>query len=207
MAHPPSGAPQRRRRRRDPRGTRDRLVRAAVELFTTQGYHDSTTPEIADRAGVAEGTIYRHFDSKEHLLNEIYRAAVRLLLKDVKEVPGSQPCRARLTTIAVKWRELAARDPALINLVFATRLGTLLDAKSRDTYAELKGELARILASGKAAGEVRAGPVEVWTEVWLSLVVLTLTRVADNEWGPQHSAPQMVTDAAWDAVQAGRIVG
>lgn len=182
-------------------------MRAAVELFTTHGYHASTTPQIADRAGVAEGTIYRHFDSKEHLLNEIYRAAVRMLLKDVKDVPTSQPCRVRLAIIAGKWRELAARDPALIKLVFATRLGGLLDSKSRDAYNELKGELSRILASGKAAGDVRAGPVEVWTDVWLSLVVLTLTRVADKEWGPQHSAPQMVTDAAWDAVQARGIVG
>jgi len=47
--------------------THQRLVRAALELFTTTGYHLTTTPLIAKKAGVAEGTIYRHFASKQHL--------------------------------------------------------------------------------------------------------------------------------------------
>src|SRR5439155_924427 len=63
--------------------TRQRLIRAALELFTTTGYHLTTTPLIARKAGVAEGTIYRHFDSKQHLLNELYRAAGRWAVRVV----------------------------------------------------------------------------------------------------------------------------
>ena len=57
--------------------TRQRLVRAALELFTTQGYHPTTTPQLAKRAGIAEGTIYRHFTGKRQLLSELYRGAAR----------------------------------------------------------------------------------------------------------------------------------
>jgi AcrR family transcriptional regulator len=70
-------------RRRDAKRTRERLVQAALELFTTQGYQASTTPRIAARAGIAEGTIYRHFAGKEDLLNEIYRAAMRALVASI----------------------------------------------------------------------------------------------------------------------------
>ena len=63
--------------RRDGEATRQRLLRAALELFTTTGFRATTTPQIAERAGVAEGTIYRHFSSKEQLLNDVYRAAPR----------------------------------------------------------------------------------------------------------------------------------
>lgn len=49
--------------------TRQRLARAALELITTQGYHPTTTSQIARKAGIAEGTIYRHFLTKQHLLN------------------------------------------------------------------------------------------------------------------------------------------
>src|SRR5260370_27125667 len=72
--------------------TRQRLVRAALELFTTRGYHDTTTPLLAKKAGIAEGTIYRHFDSKEHLLNELYRGAARWatkLVQDAARAPRS----------------------------------------------------------------------------------------------------------------------
>ena len=65
--------------------THQRLIRAALELFSTRGYHDTTTAQIAKKAGVAEGTIYRHFASKQQLLNELYRAALRWAAKAVED--------------------------------------------------------------------------------------------------------------------------
>ncbi len=65
--------------------TRERLVRAALELFTAQGYHDTTTPAIAKKAGVAEGTMYRHFAGKQQFFNELYRASARWADKLVKD--------------------------------------------------------------------------------------------------------------------------
>src|SRR3989442_15325829 len=68
--------------------TRQRLVHAALELFTARGYETTTTAEIARKAGVAEGTIYRHFQSKQHLLNELYRGAARWAVRLVREAEG-----------------------------------------------------------------------------------------------------------------------
>jgi AcrR family transcriptional regulator len=177
-------------------------VRSALELFTTRGYHSSTTPQIAEQARVAEGTIYRHFESKEHLFNEIYRAALRLLTGLAREAPTTVASRQRLLHIAEAWRDLAGRDPALIKLVFLTRHGALLDAKSRDALRELHEELGSVIAAGKAAGEVRPGTVQTWTDVWLQLVVLALERITEGQWTAQHSGPEQVFDAAWDAIRA-----
>ena len=175
-------------------------MRAALELFTTQGYHASTTPQVAKRAGVAEGTIYRHFTSKEQLLNEIYRGAVRVFGQIITEVPDSGTCRSRITLIAERWRDVAAGDPALVKLVFVAPPSTLLDEASRDTQEDLREGLEKVVATGKASGEVRAGPAYLWTDVWLQLVTLMLERVADGQWGVQHSAPKQVVEAAWDAI-------
>src|SRR2546425_2206962 len=57
--------------------TRQRLARAALEHFTTRGYETTTTAQIAKKAGVSEGAIYRHFTGKQELLNELYRASAR----------------------------------------------------------------------------------------------------------------------------------
>lgn len=189
-------------RKRNPQGTRERLVRAAVELFTTQGYHASTTPQIAARAGVAEGTIYRHFPSKEHLLNEIYRSGLRIFVKPVRESDPRLPCRERMEAVALAWREVAARDPLLVQLVFARRFINLLDEKSRTAFLELREELEKVLASGKAAGAVRAGAATVWADVWLRLITLMLERVAAREWKIDDTAPRAVIQGAWDAIRS-----
>jgi AcrR family transcriptional regulator len=203
MTHPPSEAIARTPpHKRDPRGTRDRLVRAALELFTTQGYHASTTPEIAAKAGVAEGTIYRHFASKEQLLNEIYRAGVRVFVTTVREQPAALPCAERLQRIAAGWRDVALRNPALVRLVFVGRIRTLLDARSRDAAKELRGEIEQLIASGKAAGHVRPGAAEVWADIWMQVIGLMVERVANKEWAPDQAGPRLAVESAWAAIAA-----
>src|ERR1700749_3972471 len=54
-------------------GTRDRLLFAARELIEEGGYGATSVLAIAERAGVATGTLYRHFPSKEELFVEMFR--------------------------------------------------------------------------------------------------------------------------------------
>lgn len=51
--------------------TRDRLLKAAIQVFSTEGYVGATTREIARVADVSEVTLFRHFQSKEQLLNAV----------------------------------------------------------------------------------------------------------------------------------------
>jgi AcrR family transcriptional regulator len=53
--------------------TRRRLRTAALELFVEQGVAETTTRDLAKKAGIAEGTIYRHFESKDDLVRDLFR--------------------------------------------------------------------------------------------------------------------------------------
>lgn len=53
-------------------GTRENLLKAASDLMREVGFEGMTTVQIAKRAGVAEGTIYRHFSSKETLIEAVF---------------------------------------------------------------------------------------------------------------------------------------
>jgi TetR/AcrR family transcriptional regulator, repressor of fatR-cypB operon len=54
-------------------GKRDEIVRVALELIAEHGFHGAPMAMIADRAGVGAGTIYRYFENKDVLINELYR--------------------------------------------------------------------------------------------------------------------------------------
>ena len=181
--------------------THQRLIRAALELFSSRGYHDTTTAQIAKKAGVAEGTIYRHFPSKQQLLNELYRAALRWALKAVEDSGGGPP-RARLALIAQALVEGAVRDPAVVKLGLLERHDALLDEESRKTAREFRVGLERVVAQGKAEGAVRAGAVEVWTGVWLAVVSYALGRIVAKEWKPADAAVGLVIEGAWEAISA-----
>lgn len=68
-----------------------RILQAAVEIFSEKGYASSSTSEIAQKAGVAEGTIFRHFKTKKELLLSIITPMVSkfiapLVMKDFVQV-------------------------------------------------------------------------------------------------------------------------
>jgi AcrR family transcriptional regulator len=182
--------------------THQRLIRAALELFSNRGYHDTTTAQIAKKAGVAEGTIYRHFPSKQQLLNELYRAALRWAAKAVEDLGDAQTPRARLALVAQGLVEGAVRDPAVVKLGLLERYDALLDDESRKTAREFRMALERVIAQGKAEGAVRAGAVDVWAGVWLAVVSHALEKVVAKEWKPGDAAVGLVIEGAWEAISA-----
>src|SRR5437868_14478642 len=68
------------------RGTskRERILRAAIEVFARNGYFNAKVSEIAKAAGVADGTIYLYFDGKEDLLATIFREHTRNYLASLE---------------------------------------------------------------------------------------------------------------------------
>ncbi len=70
-------------------GARERLVVAAVDLFTEQGYDATTVAQIAERAGVTRSTFFRHFPDKRELLVAGQDTLSRLLADGITEAPAT----------------------------------------------------------------------------------------------------------------------
>jgi AcrR family transcriptional regulator len=69
-------------------GARERLVVAAVDLFTEQGYDATTVAQIAERAGVTKSTFFRHFADKREVLVAGQETLSRLLTEGIAEAPA-----------------------------------------------------------------------------------------------------------------------
>lgn len=101
-----------RRRRSDADRNHDRVLRAAQEVFAESGF-DAPLDEIATRAGVGAGTVYRHFSTKEALFRAVVTERVSDLVADAQ-------------------RRAVAPDPGAAFFEFLARLGAEGAAK-RDT--------------------------------------------------------------------------
>ncbi|MEV8565614.1 helix-turn-helix domain-containing protein [Streptomyces sp. NPDC051322] len=144
-------------------GARERLVVAAVDLFTEQGYDATTVAQIAERAGVTKSTFFRHFPDKRELLVAGQETLSRLLAEGIAEAPGNaRPLEAvaaglerastamgpmnrelapRLKAAVAASAELQERD-ALKRVSLAAAMTTALVARGvPDPTAALAGEL------------------------------------------------------------------
>ncbi|MCU1551950.1 MAG: TetR family transcriptional regulator [Glaciihabitans sp.] len=76
-------------------GARERLVVAAVDLFTEQGYDATTVTQIAERAGVTKSTFFRYFPDKRDILVAGQETLSHLLAEGIAEAPdGASPLEA-----------------------------------------------------------------------------------------------------------------
>ena len=145
--------------------TRERLLRAAQELIEEGGYGPASVVAIADRAGVAAGTLYRHFSSKEELFVEVFRSVCDREVRAMQAAAEAMPAEAshvdRLVTVLSTFARRALRRPRLAWALLAEPVDPLVDAERlayRARYSELA---AQALRAGIAAGELPEQNVEL----------------------------------------------
>ncbi len=70
---------------------RERLVLAALQLFSERGYDETTVAEIAERAGLTKSTFFRHFPDKRDVLSAGQETLSRLLVEGIDSAPPGAP--------------------------------------------------------------------------------------------------------------------
>jgi AcrR family transcriptional regulator len=134
--------------------TRERLLAAAQQVTESGGYGAASVVAIAEQAGVAAGTLYRHFPSKADLFAELFRAVCD---REAAAMEAEDDVEAVLVTFA----ERALRNPRLAWALIAEPVDPLVDAERlayRERYAR---HLAGLLEAGIAAGTLPPQPVEL----------------------------------------------
>ncbi len=96
---------------------RTAILRAATKVFANNGYFNSKVSDIAAEAGIADGTVYLYFKSKDEILYSIFdRAMAEFIDEGRREIDGIEDVAARLTRIAeLHLRRLGAdREMAIV---------------------------------------------------------------------------------------------
>jgi AcrR family transcriptional regulator len=138
--------------RNDALRNRERILAAADEVFGDQGASGSTE-EVARRAGVGIGTVFRHFPTKNELIEAALVRHFERLADRARDLTDDESPGAALRTLV---REMIETGPAKITLAgLATGHGTLPPA-AQAASAELRVAVATVLRRAQDAGEVRS---------------------------------------------------
>jgi TetR/AcrR family transcriptional regulator, repressor of fatR-cypB operon len=108
------------------------ILGAALDLFVERGFHGTSVPSVAERAGVAAGTIYHYFASKEALVNALYkRWKAEISARLVNEFPFDRPVREQFRTIWERMADFALAHPRELAFLELHHHGSYLDDESK----------------------------------------------------------------------------
>jgi TetR/AcrR family fatty acid metabolism transcriptional regulator len=138
---------------------REAILRAAITVFAHNGYFNSKVADIAREAGVADGTVYLYFKSKEEILHSVFDRSVDEAIAEAKKIVEtiSDP-REKLRQIALLHLERlgADRDLAVVFQVELRGSTKFMEEFSAAGFAEYLMLIRTTFEEGQKAGVFRA---------------------------------------------------
>jgi len=137
---------------------RERILDAAVRVFARKGFHSTRVSEVAKAAGVADGTIYLYFKSKDELLVSLFEDRVERLLAFLEaDLPRSGSASDKLRRIIELQLGLleGERDLAEVLTVILRQSTKLMKKYAAPKFNAYLDSIARVVADGQASGELR----------------------------------------------------
>ena len=108
------------------------ILAAALDLFVERGFYGTSVPSVAERAGVAAGTIYHYFDSKEALVNALFQRWKGAVAAEVlRDFPFDRPPREQFRTVWERMTSFALAHPKELAFLELHHHGSYLDEESR----------------------------------------------------------------------------
>lgn len=181
------------------RQTRDKLLQAAELEFGKLGFHDASVSGITKEAGVALGTFYTYFESKE----EIYRALVGYMSHRVRSyiaerVAGS-PDRVSTERDGLKaYLEFVREHPGLYRIIAEAEF--VANDAFVEHYTGIASAYTANLTSASERHEIRDGDFEIWS--WAMMGMMVFLGMRFSEWD-QEMDPEDIATRAGDLIAEG----
>jgi len=168
---------------KDAAATKLKIQAAGLKLFVEQGVAETTTRDLARVAGIAEGTLYRHYASKDELIADLFATHYAAYARRLDELLAPETgFRRKLRVMITDVCRLYDSDPTLFRFLLLTQHRAMprLPADFSGPVDVVHG----LAAAAIAAGEIRVDDSELATAMILGLVLHPATAIVYGRLAP-----------------------
>lgn len=161
--------------------TRNNILQTATYLFSRQGYSATSTKDIAQKAGVSEGTLFKYYGSKEGLFNtiillivdEIKRVSIKDVLQLVNQSFQQRPLYSSLHTLLENRLRFLEKHDTTIKAILQEMLVNekLKKQITSDVWIEIHSTLEKLFNKAILNGEIKPIETDTLISSFISLVM------------------------------------
>jgi AcrR family transcriptional regulator len=175
---------------------KDLIFKSALKLFTTRGFHDTPTSEIAKDAGVATGTLFHYFSTKEELINELYleckSTLVVRVLEGVHEEWDLPKRMEKMYKNSIMWGiEHNDRFSFLQQFSYSPNISELT---REEGYNRIKS-INSVFDEAREAGILRSDHREMLMELLYAFIISVVTYIINNK--PDNEEQTALIDTSY----------
>lgn len=136
----------------------ERILDAALQVFAAKGFYEARISDIARTAGVADGTIYLYFKSKDDVLISLFETHLEAINRGLRDGLGAIDDAAERIRFVIDYHlRLALENPTLAEFITIElrRSGRFMKRYAKEQFTDYIGQFAQVLDDGRRAGLLR----------------------------------------------------
>ena len=174
--------------------TRDKLLRAAEIEFGDKGFHSAAISGITYRAGVALGTFYTYYESKEEIFHDLVTYMSQRTRRWIGERVAGAPDRMAAERLGIEaYIEFARRHKGIYRIISEAEF--VANDAYREHYESFASAYRDNLKQAGESGDIREGDYETWS--WAIMGIAVFLGMKYTEWDnnvPAARVAEIVTD-------------
>lgn len=185
-----------------PTDKKEAILTAALGLFAERGFHGTSVADIAERAGVGAGTIYRYFQDKEALVNSLYRQCKREMMAAVlTDVPTNLPPRQVFHYLWGRLAQFAETHPEALVFLEAHHHSAYLDQNSRDLSSWCERQLQDFFEASRRDQITRDAPPELLVALVMGVFMGVQKAFMNGSVEQTPANENLAEEICWEAVR------
>ncbi|MDN4606492.1 TetR family transcriptional regulator [Sporosarcina highlanderae] len=162
---------------------RERIIQAAIDVFSDKGIEKATISEIVKKAGIAQGTFYLYFNSKLAVMPDIAELMVRKILEGLTSEVKDGPIDQQIGDIIHVIFKITNEYKVLTKLIYTGLTQTQYVGSWEEIYAPLYNWVENLLQRGKEAQAINS---DVNTKFTAKIIIGSVESVAEQVYLYDH---------------------
>ncbi|MBS3791205.1 TetR/AcrR family transcriptional regulator [Candidatus Bipolaricaulota bacterium] len=145
--------------RKDTDTRQKEIIEATLELLAESGTQNLTTAHIAERVGISEAALYRHFDGKYDIISSSIEFVGKRMRSELANIPAYRSAREKLKLVFFRHLEYIEAHPGNARLLFSDDIhfdDQKLRGLLRDVVKERKRFIQEMIEEGQSQGAIKA---------------------------------------------------
>jgi AcrR family transcriptional regulator len=180
---------------------REAIMTAALDLFVERGFFGTAVPEIADKAQVGAGTIYRYFESKEALVNALYRQEKMRFAQQVIEDFPTGNAREQFRTLWMRMAKFSVENTKSFVFLELHHHARYLDAESQAVERRMLELFTNVVIAAQARGELKAGVPRLLMGIVMGAFVGVIRSCVEVDEPPSTADWKLAEQCVWEAIR------
>lgn len=158
------------------------ILQAAIAVFAKRGFWDTPTSLISKTAGIADGTLFNYFETKDDLVNEVYLELKKDLAKHMLEgLPSEAPFKELMRHRWNAYIEWGVNNPEKFKVLHQIGSSYKLDPKIKAITEKALEDVQRLTLESIARGEMKDYPPEYLGALIEAQAMMTIEMIAKNK--------------------------